>query len=133
MQSKSLWLLLVVIGPIFMALVGYGIPSIKQMPLLESALSSAGGVLSYWAVKGLMSSVKSHVVQTAHEAKIFNEQLKLMATSLNAIALAVLAVGLVQPAVNNLPITAQTAILTLFGVFLHTRVYGLLACMKEDP
>ena len=68
----------------------------------------------------------------AKEIRIFNDQVRLMANSLNAIALGIVAFTFVQPLVAGLKFEPKHGILLIFGVFLHIQSYRVLECSKAE-
>jgi len=55
------------------------------------ALWGGSGAFTVYAIKRVLNYLHAAEIRTAHEAKILGEQIKLMATSLNAVALAIVA------------------------------------------
>jgi hypothetical protein len=132
MKNAARWILLAPLGLFLAYFFKDHPPSILDSHRWEDGLWGASGSLAYVAIKGMMYSLKEAQTKTPLEAKIFNEQLKLMATSLNAIALAFLAIAFVQPAANNLEFNLKDGALFVFGLFLHTRTYKILEYLRTD-
>jgi len=81
----------------------------------------------------VFSSLRAAKINTAHETKIFNEQIKLMTTSLNAVSLAMVAITFVQPVVNNFNFDLKSGLLLVFGLLIHIQAYSLLGCLRPEP
>lgn len=67
-------------------------------------------------------------------AKRNNERVKLVVTSLNAIALAIFGTAFVVPAVNNIAILLSPTpwILLILAVALHSAAHGFLRFLRSE-
>ena len=133
MKNASRWILVAPIALLMTYFLGAHPPSFLDGKTWGTCLSVVSGLAIYWALKGVMNALRVTTVATTHEAKTFNEQVKLMATTVNAVALAFLVIALVQPTSYNSAFELNSGLLLLFGLFLHTRTYKILECMKADP
>ena len=119
-------------GFIFAYLLASHNPACLDQKSWQTILASMTSCTTWWALTGVMRNLRNATLNNSLEVKIFNEQVKLMATSLNALALAILVFGIAQPVINQQPFQIWNGVLLLIGIFVHTRSYLILACMKAD-
>ncbi|MEO6607590.1 MAG: hypothetical protein ABIN69_03880 [Aestuariivirga sp.] len=133
MKTAVQWMFLLPVGFLIAYFLKGHNPSFISQESWDDGLLGGCGATFGLSLTGIMQNLREAIVSTALEAKIFNEQIKLMATSLNAMALAILIFSVVQPIVNRLQFEWRDAFLFLMGIFIHTRSYAVLGCMKADP
>lgn len=80
----------------------------------------------------MMRKIKSLRFTDPLEIKIYNEQIKLLAATTNAIAIGLLAVALIEPLKGNLDVSLMTAIWIVLAVIAHSFAQKLLSFMQND-
>jgi hypothetical protein len=80
----------------------------------------------------MMRKIKSLRFTEPLEIKVYNEQIKLLAATTNAIAIGLLAVALIEPIKGNLEIYPMTAIWLVLAVIAHSFAQKLLSFMQND-
>ena len=117
-------------------------PHLDRLGVERIVFGTMATVLA-WVIESCGYQIRSYVPTTSHDAKIANEKIKLWVTTLNSIALALIAAGFVLPVVEtfkspnvgaaSLP-TENLASFLLIAVvgYVHIRARSMFNYLKDE-
>lgn len=78
--------------------------------------------------------IRNYSPTSRHDAKIANEKIKMLAASINAVALGIAVIWIIQPTLLlKFPINDVGSLLaTIFAFYVHTQARRVLGYMKDE-
>lgn len=98
----------------------------------QSAVWGLTGAIAGIVYLAILRKIEGLRFTDSLEIKIHNEQVKLLATTANAVAIGLLAVALIQPLTGKLEISLMTAVWLALAIVTHSFAQKLLSFMQND-